>query len=210
MASLSESVGQPRVTPWKRMRRRLPFGGHVPVERTRHDYERLAGHPVVVTLSAAFAVAALARFGIGARGLAGVILLPALVVLSAIDVRHRLLPNLIVLPATGLVLVSQIAFAADHGVEAVLASLAAGAALFVLRAVYPQGLGMGDVKLALLLGAALGTGVMPALFVGSVAAAAAGLLVLAQHGAAGRKMALPFGPFLAFGAVVAFFLAGPA
>jgi leader peptidase (prepilin peptidase) / N-methyltransferase len=208
MASLSESVGGPSVKPWKRVRRRLPLGNRSPEQRERPEYEQLATHPLVIAVSAALVLVGLGRFGVGARSVAGLVLLPALVVLSVIDVRHRLLPNRIVLPATGLVLVSQLAFAADHGVESVLACVAAGAALFVLHVVYPQGLGMGDVKLALLLGAALGTGAMVALFVGSLAGAAAGVVVIARHGAAGRKVALPFGPFLAFGAAVAFFLAG--
>jgi leader peptidase (prepilin peptidase) / N-methyltransferase len=208
MASLSESVGAARLTPWKRVRRRLPLLHRLPTPHGRPEHEQLALHPLVLAASAALVLADLVRFGVGARGVAGIVLLPALAVLSAIDIRHRLLPNRIVLPATGLVLLSQVAFAADHGVEAAVASVVAAVALFVLHVTYPQGLGMGDVKLALLLGAALGKGVMFALLVGSLAGAAAGLVVLARHGAAGRKMALPFGPFLAFGAAVAFFLAG--
>jgi prepilin signal peptidase PulO-like enzyme (type II secretory pathway) len=206
MASLSERVGPPKSVPSKPSRQAPVVAEAESPPRGRPTYEQLALHPVVLATSAALVVADLASFGFGARGVAGLILLPALVVLSAIDTRHRLLPNRIVLPASGLLLVSQLALASDHGREAALASLAAGAAFFVLRALYPRGLGMGDVKLALLLGAALGTGVLRALFIGSVAAAAAGLVVIARQGPAGRKTTLPFGPFLAVGAVVTFFL----
>jgi leader peptidase (prepilin peptidase)/N-methyltransferase len=173
----------------------------------RRVYEELALHPFVLASGAALVLVDLLRFGLSPRSVAGIILLPALVVLSAIDFRHRLLPNRIVLPATALVLVSQLALAPDHGREAALAAVAAGGAFLLLRVVYPKGLGMGDVKLALLLGAGLGWDVMSAVFVGSLAAAAAGLVVVARDGAAGRKAILPFGPFLAAGAALAFFFA---
>jgi leader peptidase (prepilin peptidase)/N-methyltransferase len=206
MASLSESAG-PRTVPQPKPSRDLP-GATYPQSTppARRGYRQLALHPLVLAASATLVFADLFRFGLGARGVAGLILLPVLVVLSAIDIRHRVLPNRIVLPATGLVLATQIALASDHGAEAAVAAIAAGAAFHVLRAVYPQGLGMGDVKLALLLGAALGKSVLFGVFIGSVCVAAAGLIVLAREGAEGRKTTLPFGPFLAAGAVVAFFL----
>jgi leader peptidase (prepilin peptidase)/N-methyltransferase len=67
-------------------------------------------------------------------------------------------------------------------------------------------MGMGDVKLALLLGAMLGRLVTVGLMVGMVAALLPSIVLLARHGAAARKMAIPFGPFLAFGGVVALFV----
>jgi len=87
---------------------------------------------------------------------------------------------------------------------------AVGASGFLLAAAlaYPAGMGMGDVKLAFLMGAALGSSVAPALFVGMVAALVPGLYLVARHGKAARKMGIPFGPFLALGSVVALF-AGP-
>ena len=207
MASLSESMGPPNAPHGKPARVAAAVADPSLPLRERPTYQQLALHPLVIAAALALVVADLARFGVGARGIAGLVLLPAVVVLSAIDIRHRLLPNRIVLPATALVLATQVALAGDHGRGAAIACIAAGAAFFVLRALYPQGLGMGDVKLALLLGAALGSDVMRGLFVGSVAAAAAGVVVIARQGSAGRKTTLPFGPFLAFGAVAAFFLA---
>jgi leader peptidase (prepilin peptidase) / N-methyltransferase len=68
---------------------------------------------------------------------------------------------------------------------------------------------MGDVKLALLMGAALGRTVPVAMMVGMLAALVPSLYLLARHGAAARKMAIPFGPFLALGSVVALFAGGP-
>ena len=66
-------------------------------------------------------------------------------------------------------------------------------------------MGMGDVKLALLLGAALGKAVMVGMMLGMLSAVLLGAILMVQHGMAARKMAIPFGPFLAFGAIVAYF-----
>jgi leader peptidase (prepilin peptidase)/N-methyltransferase len=128
-----------------------------------------------------------------------------LVVLAAIDLERRIIPNRIVLPATGLILATQIALSPDGAFEWVAAAV--GAALFLLLPllIYPSGMGMGDVKLALLLGAGLGWAVVPALFVGLMAAFVAAVVVLVRGGLAARKTALPFGPFLAFGGLVALF-----
>jgi leader peptidase (prepilin peptidase)/N-methyltransferase len=128
-----------------------------------------------------------------------------LVVLAAIDLERRIIPNRIVLPATGLILATQIALSPDGAFEWVAAAV--GAALFLLLPllIYPSGMGMGDVKLALLLGAGLGWAVVPALFVGLMAAFVAAVVVLVRGGLAARKTALPFGPFLALGGLVALF-----
>jgi leader peptidase (prepilin peptidase) / N-methyltransferase len=128
-----------------------------------------------------------------------------LVALSVIDVRTRRLPNRIVLPAAALVLVAQIAVAPDRALEWILGALGASAFLLAAALINPAGLGMGDVKLALLLGAALGWTVAPALMIGFVAAALAGVVMIARNGWAARKATMPLGPFLAFGALAALF-----
>ncbi|MBA3716889.1 MAG: prepilin peptidase [Actinobacteria bacterium] len=129
-----------------------------------------------------------------------------LVVLSAIDLRTRRLPNRIVLPAAALVLAAQIAIAPDRALEWTLGAAGAFAFLLAAALVNPAGLGMGDVKLALLLGAALGWAVAPALFIGLAAASVAGVVLIVRGGWAARKTALPLGPFLAFGGIAALFL----
>jgi leader peptidase (prepilin peptidase)/N-methyltransferase len=131
-----------------------------------------------------------------------------LVALSAIDAERRILPDVITLPSFVLVLVAQIALAPDRTVEWVGAALAASGFLFAALLAYPKGMGMGDVKLALLLGAALGWHVGVGLMLGMLAAMVLGLVLIARHGPAARKMAIPFGPFLAFGSVVALFWGG--
>jgi leader peptidase (prepilin peptidase)/N-methyltransferase len=87
----------------------------------------------------------------------------------------------------------------------VLAGLGAFAFLLVAALAYPAGMGMGDVKLALLMGAMLGRTVPVALMLGMFAALVPGLVLLARHGKEARRMGIPFGPFLALGAVIALF-----
>jgi len=126
------------------------------------------------------------RFGVSGHALVGAIFAAALVLLTAIDLDRRLLPNVIVLPTLAVVLVLQIAFYPGHAVEWVLAALLAALFFFVPMLVYPAGMGMGDVKLAALLGAALGKAVAAAIVAGLLAAAAVALLVLAREGLGAR------------------------
>jgi leader peptidase (prepilin peptidase) / N-methyltransferase len=126
-----------------------------------------------------------------------------LVAISAIDFEHRIIPNRIVVPAAAVALVAQTAL--EPSPEWALAGFAAALFLLVAALAYPGGMGMGDVKLALLLGAVLGRNVAPGMMIGMVAAILPSIFLFARHGAAARKMAIPFGPFLAFGAVVTLF-----
>lgn len=160
-------------------------------------------YPAVELATALLIAASVLAFGLSGRAAVAGLFCAALVAVSATDLAHRVVPNRIVLPAFALVLAAQTAL--EPSVEWLLAAL--GAALFLLAAAlaYPQGMGMGDVKLALLLGAALGRTVGVALMLGMVAALVPGAVLFARHGAAARKMAIPFAPFLALGGVVALF-----
>src|SRR5204862_3845538 len=131
----------------------------------------------------------------------------ALVAVSVTDFERRIIPNRIVLPGAAVVLVAQTALHPSPE----WAFAAFGAALFLLVAAlaYPAGMGMGDVKLALLLGAMLGRTVPVAFFVGMAAALVPGVVLLARHGARGRKMGVPLAPFLGLGALVALFWGDP-
>jgi leader peptidase (prepilin peptidase) / N-methyltransferase len=149
-----------------------------------------------------------ARFGFSGHALVGTILAVVLVVLTAIDLQRKLLPDVIVLPALAVVLILQIAFYPDHALEWLLAALGAALFFFVPLMVYPAGMGMGDVKLAALLGAALGKSVAAAIVAGLLAAAAVGLVMLARQGLGARKRAIAFGPFLAFGGLLVLLLGG--
>lgn len=152
---------------------------------------------------AGLAAAALVAFGPNARGIAAAVFCLALAIVTAADLEYHLIPNRVVLPATAIVL--PLMTLAEPSPEWALAAAGAGLCLLLLALAYPAGMGMGDVKLAVLMGAALGRGVVPALVLATFAAALPALWLLARHGRAGRKIGIPFGPFLAAGSVVALF-----
>lgn len=159
-------------------------------------------YPLVEALTAALVVASIAAFGLTAEGLLAAAFCAVLVVLSAIDVEHRIVPNRVVLPAAGVALVAHTAI--DPSAEWFIAALGASGFLLVAALVHPRGMGMGDVKLALLLGAVLGRDVVLALLIGMIAALVPAVVVAAGGGSV-RKLAVPFVPFLALGSVIALF-----
>ena len=174
--------------------------------RCRHCGERIGLRYLLVELLTAVLVAAcFARFGLSGRTFVAAFFVAVLVVLSAIDVERKLLPDVIVLPAAAIVRAAPLALFPARALEWALAARAASGFLFAAVLVHPRGMGMGDVKLALLMGAALGKPVAVAMMVGMLAALAVGIVLLARHGSAARKVAIPFGPFLALGSVVALF-----
>jgi leader peptidase (prepilin peptidase) / N-methyltransferase len=164
-------------------------------------------YPALELLTALLVAACAARFGLTFHTLAAIVFCVSLVVISAIDVERRIVPNKIVLPATLVVLLLQELW--RPSIEWPVAGL--GAALFLLLAAlaYPAGMGMGDVKLCLLLGVMVGRTVPFALLVAMLAALVPSVVLLVRHGSAARKMGIPFAPFLAFGGVVALFVGGP-
>ncbi len=127
----------------------------------------------------------------------------ALVAVSVIDLERRIIPNRIVLPAAAVVLAAQTLLFPSP--EWALAAFGAALFLFLAALAYPAGMGMGDVKLALLLGAMLGRTVPVAMMIAMIAALVPAIVLLIRHGSAARKMGIPFGPFLAFGGIVALF-----
>ncbi len=142
-------------------------------------------------------------FGFTLEALAAALFCWVLVIVTRTDFEHRLIPDAVVLPAT--VGVLALRTIDDPSVEWIVAALAAALVLFLVVLVYPRGLGMGDVKLSALLGAALGTSVIVAMFVGFFVAFVPALLLLVREGRDARKAAIPLGPFLALGGVVALF-----
>src|SRR5204863_4891013 len=122
-----------------------------------------------------------------------------LIAVAAVDLDLHVIPNKIVYPAIVWGLVSAALIRVEDLPE--LLAWGAGAFAFFLLAalIYPAGMGMGDVKLAGVMGLYLGSSVAPALLAGFLAGSAYGIGVLTRHGAAGRKMGVPFAPFLALG-----------
>ena len=131
-----------------------------------------------------------------------------LVAVAAIDLEHRIVPNRIVAPAAVWGLTA--AAVVDLGELPERLGAGAGAFAFLLAAAlaYPGGMGMGDVKLAGVMGLYLGVAVIPALLAGFLAGSLVGVALLIRHGASARKRAVPFAPFLAFGGIIGI-LAGP-
>src|SRR5579875_2147059 len=151
-----------------------------------------ARYPAVELVSALLVAGSAWHFGLHPETLVAAFFCLALVAVSATDLEHRIIPNRIVLPAAVLVLAAQTAVRPSP--QWAIAALAA-----------PGGMGMGDVKLALLLGAMLGKTVSVAMLVGMLSAFVPAVYLLLRHGLAARKAKLPFGPFLALGGVVALF-----
>ena len=160
-------------------------------------------YPIVELVTALLIAACFLAFGWSGTAFVAAFYCATLVVVSATDLSHRIIPNVVVLPATAIVLVAMTAL--HPSVEWLLGALGAGAFLFLAILAYPKGMGMGDMKLALLLGAMLGRTVPVALMIGMAAALVPSVVLLARHGMAARKMMIPFGPFLAFGGVVGLF-----
>lgn len=176
--------------------------------RCKSCHARISLRYPAVELTAALLVGGCVwKFGPHAEALVASFFCLVLVALSATDLEHRIIPNWIVLPAAAIVLAAQTAVKPSP--EWAIAAFGASGALFLAALAYPGGMGMGDVKLALLLGAMLGRTVPIALLLGMVAALVPGLVLIARHGAKARKMGIPLGPFLALGAVVALFAGHP-
>jgi leader peptidase (prepilin peptidase)/N-methyltransferase len=134
----------------------------------------------------------------------GLALVTFLVPLALIDLDTRLLPNKITLPAAIIAVVLGTLLDYSGEVERLIAGVGAGGFFLLAALAYPRGMGIGDVKLAGVLGLFLGRSVAAALLIGLVAGVVVGVAIMARKGvAAGRKTPVPFGPFLALGGVVA-------
>jgi leader peptidase (prepilin peptidase) / N-methyltransferase len=169
-----------------------------------------ARYPLVEALTCALAVAVVLVKHSAHDIALGLVLVAVLVPIALIDLDRRIIPNKITLPAAiaaiGIGLVTRPA-----GVpEQLIAGAAAGGFLLLFALAYPRGMGMGDVKLAGVMGLFLGRAVAPALFGGVLAGAIFGALVIARVGVQqGRKTAVPFGPFLAAGGLIGLLAGSP-
>lgn len=129
-----------------------------------------------------------------------------LLAITVTDLERRVIPNKILL-AAALVGVAIVALGDPSSLpERAIAAVAAGGVFFLVVLAYPKGMGLGDVKLTALMGLYLGRNVAPALLVALLVGSLVGLVMIARGGAAARKQAIPFGPFLAFGGVVGLLL----
>jgi leader peptidase (prepilin peptidase) / N-methyltransferase len=172
--------------------------------KCRHCGEPIsARYPAVELLTAlAFVAVVLAR-GLHPELVALIPFTAVLIAVAFIDLQHRIVPNKIVVPAAVWGMAAAAAFRTDMLPELLMAG--AGAFTFLLAAalVYPAGMGMGDVKLAAVMGLYLGKLVLPALVVAFGVGAVVGVALMVRDGRSARKKGVPFAPFLALGGLVA-------
>ena len=164
-------------------------------------------YPLVEATTAALYVAVAVTADDALHAALGLLLVTALVPITLIDLEHRLIPNRITAAAAVAAVVAILAFDPGFIVEAAVAAAAAGGCFLLVAIISPRGMGMGDVKLVAMLGLYLGRAIAPAIFIALVAGVVIGAAVIARVGMTeGRKTAVPFGPFLALGGLIAFFV----
>jgi leader peptidase (prepilin peptidase) / N-methyltransferase len=167
-------------------------------------------YPLVEALTAALCVGAVLAHSSAAGIALSVGLILIMVPAALIDLEYRIIPNR--LTALGAVAALVIGLALDPAgePERLIAGAAAGGFLLLAALAYPGGMGMGDVKLAAVMGLFLGRTVAAAILIALLAGVLVGAVIIARKGAQeGRKTAIPFGPFLALGAVLAVYVGEP-
>jgi leader peptidase (prepilin peptidase) / N-methyltransferase len=163
-------------------------------------------YPAVEALTGLLCAAVVVRYGADRDVWLPLVFVLLLVPVTLIDLDFHIIPNTLMLigAVAGLALV--LAFDSADLVEHLIAAVAAGGFFLVAALAYPAGMGMGDVKLAGVMGLFLGRAVAPAIFSALVAGTLVGAVIIARLGAAeGRKRGIPFGPWLALGSLVGVF-----
>jgi prepilin signal peptidase PulO-like enzyme (type II secretory pathway) len=174
-----------------------------PVARRDHQ-AAIAG---VLAAGVAFAAATLAHQGLTANGCAWAVVQLTLAAIAAYDIATRRIRNLVTVPGSLLAILLRAVFVREALLEVVLAGVIVFAAFLVLALVLRGGFGIGDAKLAGMLGFLLGAAVVPALLIGTVTGGVVGALVLARSRVRGATIA--YGPYLAFGAAIAILVFSP-
>ncbi|HET7455129.1 MAG TPA: prepilin peptidase [Solirubrobacterales bacterium] len=179
--------------------------------RSRCCRERIsARYPITeLILAVLYAATVVVLWGEAAQIALGLVFVTMLVAITVTDLEQRIIPNKVL--AVAAVIGVAIAVVGDPGSlpERAVAAVAAGGFLFLVALVYPRGMGLGDVKLVAVMGLFLGRNVAPAILIALLAGSLVGLTMIARHGAEARKQAIPFGPFLALGGVVALLAGEP-
>lgn len=163
-------------------------------------------YPIVEAVTGLLCAACVLVFGADEDVWLPLVFVLLLVPITLIDLDHHIIPNVLTLIGAVAAFVLVAVFQTDELTEHVIAALGAGGFFLVAAIVYPAGMGMGDVKLAFVMGLFLGREVIPAIFAALVAGSIIGALVIARLGASeGRKKGIPFGPWLALGSLVGLF-----
>ena len=167
-------------------------------------------YPLVEGLTAALCVGAVLIHHSASSIALSIALILLVVPAALIDIEHRIIPNRITALGAMLALLIGLALDPSGEPERLIAGAAAGGFLLLAALAYPGGMGMGDVKLAAVMGLFLGPAVAAGILVALLTGVSVGVVIIARSGARqGRKTAIPFGPFLALGALVAVFAGQP-
>ena len=167
-------------------------------------------YPIVELLGGLFALGTYMKFGLGFETLIYYLFITTLLVVTFIDIDHRIIPDVITLPGIPICFAASFALPALTYKEALLGIFIGGGSLFLVAWVYSiitkkEGMGGGDIKLLAMMGAIVGwQGVLFTIFVASLVGTLAGFAVMLQS-RKGMKLAVPFGPFLSIGAIAYIF-----
>jgi leader peptidase (prepilin peptidase)/N-methyltransferase len=203
MASFHDSA-RTTAAAWH-LRRRSPLADRPWLARYARFLRPLRG--VAVALAVVLVTAAFLRFGATPDAVVVGAFICVLIGLSVVDIEQRRLPNRVVLPAAVTMLAVQTALSPGRAPEWALAAVGAALLLLLPLAVFPGAMGMGDVKLALFLGAGLGATVAMALVLAFMSAGVFALALVAHRGIDARRQTIAFGPFLAAGAIATVLIA---
>jgi leader peptidase (prepilin peptidase) / N-methyltransferase len=167
-------------------------------------------YPLVELLGGLCAVACVLSFGPTLHGLVAFAFIATLIVVTFIDLDHRIIPDKISLPGIPLFFLAALAVPSVSWRASVIGIVAGGGSLFAVAWFYQfvtgrEGMGGGDIKLLAMIGAMIGwQGILFTLFAASAIGTIVGLLAMARSGR-GMRLAIPFGPFLAMGAIIYMF-----
>ncbi len=161
-------------------------------------------YPAVETVTAFMFLANYYYFGLTLQLLSGIVLVASLIAISVIDIQFKIIPNAITWPMAFVGLVLSIIGDLSRWWFPLAFSAGAFVFMLIIHLIYPKGMGMGDVKLALMIGAFLTSSVIPALFIGFLLGSIYGLtMIIAKKKK--FKQTIPFGPFIALGSIIALF-----
>jgi leader peptidase (prepilin peptidase)/N-methyltransferase len=163
-------------------------------------------YPLVELITGILAISILFLFGLTLEGLVYFIFISSLLVITFIDIDHKIIPDIITLPGIPIGLLTSFVLPAMTFMSSLVGLLVGGGSLLLVACVYSlithkEGMGGGDIKLLGMIGAFLGwKGVIFTIFAASLTGTLVGIIVMLQKGK-NLKFAIPFGPFLSIGAM---------
>ncbi len=193
-------------------KRKIPFYDNIPLisfiilkGRCRYCKEKIGLSTLFIeVITGVLFVVNYFFFGLSLKTLAGIVLCSVLVLISFIDIEFKVIPNVIVLPFTLVGLAFSIFPDLNRWWFPLAFSAGAFLFMFIIHLISPRGMGMGDVKLSLMIGAFLVRNVVTALFLGFLSGAVYGLsLIIIKKKS--LKHQVPFGPFISLGSIIALF-----